>query len=269
MTEGAVGTPTAERLADAGLRLPDGSSIVSYDERPDLDDAIDAHMAGIFQPFMNEDPIANRAFRVAYESFPEFQLILLDAVGGIVAVANAMPLSWDRTDDGLPEGWDDQVLRSVADRDAGHAANTLGAMLIVVNPALRGGGFAGTMVGAFRAAARAASLGAVIACVRPTEKERYPLMSIESYAAWRRHDGLPFDPWMRLHARLGGRVVRPSPRSMTVRGTIADWQGWTGLQFPESGQYVVTGATSTVTIDLERDEGLYHDQNVWMVHDLA
>ena len=260
---------TEARLRVAGLEIPAGHTFVSYAERPDLEDAIDVHMTGIFQPFMNEDPIANQTFPVAYDSFPEFQLILLDASGGVVAVANAMPLWWDGTDDGLPEGWDDQVLRSVADRDTGRAPNTLGAMLIVVNPALRGGGFAGTMVGAFRASARAAGLGAVIACVRPTDKERYPLMSIESYAAWRRDDGLPFDPWMRIHARLGGRVVRASPESMTMRGTIADWEAWTGLRFPESGDYVLTGGTSPVSIDLERDEGVYHDQNVWMVHDLS
>jgi hypothetical protein len=256
------------RLRAARLEVPDGHTFVSYAERPDLDGAIDVHMAGIFRPFMNEDPIANQTFPIAYDSFPDFQLILLDGAGGIVAVANSMPLWWDGTDDGLPEGWDDQVLRSVSDRDAGRAPNTLGAMLIVVEPLLRGGGFAGTMVGAFRAAARSAGFTAVIACVRPTDKERYPLMSIESYAAWRREDGLPFDPWMRLHARLGGRVVRPSPRSMTMRGTIADWESWTGLRFPESGEYVLAGGTSPVAIDLDRDEGVYHDQNVWIVHDL-
>ncbi|HET9345572.1 MAG TPA: hypothetical protein VFO05_07715 [Candidatus Limnocylindrales bacterium] len=260
---------TDARLRAAGLALPAGHTIVSYAERPDLDPAIDEHNAGIFQPFMNEDPVANQTFPIAYNDFPEFQLILLDAAGGIVAIANAMPLWWDGTDDGLPDGWDDQVLRSIADRDAGRAPNTLGAMLIVVKPTHRGGGFAGTMVGAFRAAARSAGFGAVIACVRPTEKERYPLLSIESYAAWRRDDGLPFDSWMRLHARIGGRVVRASPRSMTMRGSIADWESWTGLRFPESGEYLLAGGTSPVSIDLDRDEGVYYDQNVWVVHDLT
>ena len=86
-----------------------------------------------------------------------------------------MPLSWDGTDDGLPAGWDDQVLRSVADAESGRRPNTLGAMQIVVSPARRGGGHAGTMLDAFRAAARAAGFRALIACVRPTDKERYPL----------------------------------------------------------------------------------------------
>src|SRR5258708_31304265 len=39
-------------------------------------------------------------------------------------------------------------------------------------------------------------LGLLIAPVRPSWKDRYPLIPIAEYAAWRRADGLPFDPWM-------------------------------------------------------------------------
>ena len=51
-----------------------------------------------------------------------------------------------------------------------------------------------------------------------------------------------------------------------VRGSVADWESWTGMAFPESGRYVVPQATQPVVIDRERDEGVYFDQNVWMVH---
>jgi hypothetical protein len=56
---------------------------------------------------------------------------------------------------------------------------------------------------------------------------------------------------------------------MRIRGSIADWERWTGLSFADSGPYVVPTATSPVTIDRERDEGVYFDQNVWIVHDLT
>jgi hypothetical protein len=251
-----------------GIDLPEGHTLVCYEERPDLDAAISAQNVGIFEPFMLEDEIANRLWDRAYADWPGFQLILLDRDDRIVALGNSMPLAWDGTDADLPDGWDEQVVRSVADRDAGRAPNTLGAMLIVVTPGLRGGGFAGTMLRGFRAAARAAGFHAVIACVRPTEKERYPLTPIERYLTWTRADGLPFDPWIRLHVRLGGRIVRASPRSMTIRGSLADWTRWTGLSFPDSGPYVVKGGTSPVAVDVDRDEGVYFDQNVWVVHDL-
>ena len=254
---------------DLGHALPAGLRLVRYRERPDLDPAIAAHGLGIWEPFMLEDEVANRHFGTAYERWPEFQLILVDPSDAIAAVGNAMPLWWDGSDPGLPDGWDDQVLRSAADLAAGRGPNTLGAMLIVVRPELRGGGFAGTMLEAFRVAARSAGFGAVIACVRPTEKHRYPLTPIERYATWIRPDGLPFDPWIRLHVRLGGRIVRGAPRSMTVRGSVSAWEGWTGLSFPDSGSYIVPTATAPVVIDRKRDEGLYFDENVWIVHDLG
>jgi hypothetical protein len=38
----------------------------------------------------------------------------------------------------------------------------------------------------------------LIAPVRPSWKERYPLTPIERYITWRREDGQLLDPWMRL-----------------------------------------------------------------------
>jgi hypothetical protein len=125
------------------------------------------------------------------------------------------------------------------------------------------------MLGTMRAIARLRGFGALIACVRPTDKERYPTIPIERYAAWTRPDGLPFDAWIRLHVRLGGRRSRPAPRSMTIRGTVAEWEAWTGMTFPETGEYVVPRAPSLVHVDREADRGTYYDPNVWIVHDPA
>ena len=259
----------ADELAAAGLEIPPGYSAFSYDERPDLDPAIDELMAATWPAFMNEDEVANQHFGRAYDDWPQFQTLLVDDAGRLVALGNAMPLSWDGTDEGLPEGWREQILRSVEALDSGLTVNTLGAMQIAMPDDRRGAGLSGTMVGAMRAGAKAAGHRAVIANVRPTWKERYPLIPIERYATWTRDDGLPFDPWMRLHARLGARVVRASPRALIVRGSIADWESWTGMSFPDTGSYVVPRATRPVDIDRECDEGVYYDENVWMVHDIA
>jgi len=257
---------TEARLRAAGLDIPPGYSLVSYDERPDLDPAIRELMAATWPPFMNEDDVANAHFGRAYDDWPAYQTMLLDADGKLVALANAMPLPWDGSDDDLPEGWREQILRSVAALDDGRAVDTLGAMQIAMRGDARGAGLSGTMVGTMRAGAKAAGYRAVIANVRPTWKARYPLVPIERYALWTRDDGLPFDPWMRLHARLGARIVRSSPRALIVKGSVADWESWTGMAFPESGPYVVPQATQPVVIDRERDEGIYYDENVWMVH---
>ena len=201
--------------------------------------------------------------------FPSYQLALLDPEGAVVAVARSAPLTWDGTPSDLPRGWDRQVERSFDEQERGLAPNTLGAIMIVTDPARRGDRLGGLMVQAMQAGARLRGLRTLIACVRPTLLERYPLASIEEYARWTREDGQPFDPWIRLHVRLGGRLERPEPQSMLVTAPVAEWEAWTGMAFPVSGQYVVLGACAPVQIDRDADVGTYHDPNVWIIHDLG
>ena len=94
--------------------------------------------------------------------------------------------------------------------------------------------------------ARRHRLTRLIAPVRPSLKERYPLVPIERYGAWRRADGLLFDPWMRVHERLGGTVLKPEPRSLRITGTVDEWEEWTAMSFPESGEYWFPRALATL-----------------------
>lgn len=242
--------------------------LVTLAARPDLRESLSVHNAAAWPEFMFQDPVADRLWHHLDEELAAWQLLLLDADNRIVAAGNSAPLAWDGTDAGLPEGWDQQFEQTVAGMQSGVVPNTLGALQIVVAPDRQGERLAGRMVEIFQERARASGFRALIACVRPTEKHRYPLTPIERYAAWTREDGLPFDAWIRLHVRLGGRVARPAPESMTVTGTVAEWERLTGLAFPESGPYVLPFATNPVVVDRAADRVVYHDANVWVVHDL-
>ena len=107
---------------------------------------------------------------------------------------------------------------------------------------IAGVGIAEAILRRLGAVAAGHGLDLLVAPVRPTWKERYPLVPIERYAAWRRGDGLPYDPWLRTHERLGGEMLASAPRSMTISGTRAEWEEWTGMMFPDDGDYVVPGA---------------------------
>ena len=62
---------------------------------------------------------------------------------------------------------------------------------------------------------------------------------MERYGEWRRADGSRFDPWLRVHERVGGEPLRVAPAAMTVVGSVADWEAWTEVTLPGSGRYVV------------------------------
>jgi hypothetical protein len=86
--------------------------------------------------------------------------------------------------------------------------------------------------------ARDAGLPHLIAPVRPSWKDRYPLTPVEEYVTWTRENGEPFDPWIWIHTRRGGQVVKPIPHSLRITGTIAEWEEWTRMRFAGDGQYV-------------------------------
>ncbi len=259
----------ADAVVLPGLAVPDGHRLVSLATRRDLADPMSHFNGQVWATFMLQDSVADREWHHTEDSWPDLQLVLLDDHDRIVATAATSPLVWDGTDDRLPGGWDDQLLQAVADLEAGRIPDTLGALQIVVDPARQGSGLSGIMLQGMRSLARERRMRALIACVRPTWKERYPLVPIERYAGWTRSDGLPFDPWIRLHVRMGGRIVRGVPHAMTIPGTVAEWESWTGMSFPESGDYVVPRAAALVSIDRESGTGVYHDPNVWMIHDLT
>ena len=248
--------------------VPPGHRLVRVADDPALWGPADRMCGASWPEFMIHDPVADRHWGRLRDDWPELQLVLVDGAGEVAAASQAAPLVWDGTDEGLPEGWDAQFERSVADLETGRAPDTLGAIQICVARERRNQGLSKVMVEAMRQTARDAGFKAVVACVRPTDKSRYPLLPIDTYAAWRRPDGLPFDPWLRVHARAGARIVRASPRSMTIAGSVGEWHEWTGLGFPVSGPYIVEGALSPVEIDLATDRGVYYDANVWMIHGL-
>ncbi|MGD9008479.1 MAG: hypothetical protein PVG41_11190 [Desulfobacteraceae bacterium] len=89
---------------------------------------------------------------------------------------------------------------------------------------------------------------------------------VKNYVTRQNAEGLYYDPWLRTHQRLGAKMIACVDSTLTVEGSVDEWQTWAGMVFPESGQYVVPGALVPVAIDVASDIGLYHAPNVWMRH---
>ena len=77
-------------------------------------------------------------------------------------------------------------------------------------------------------------------------------------------DGLPFDPWLRVHARLGAAPLGTCPASMRIEGSREEWETWTGMTFPQDGDYVVPGGL--VPVEFRDGRGVYVEPNFWMRH---
>ena len=218
----------------------------------------------VIPEYNNHGDVLNRYWGRLTEELPDFQFHVLDG-DDIVARARSIPVRWDGSVDDLPAGIDGAIARGF---DEG-GANVLCALVIMIPRALQGEGLSAVALQGMVEIARRHGFEAVIAPVRPSWKERYALTPIERYARWRRDDGLLFDPWMRVHERLGADVLRSEPHSLRVTGTVAEWEDWTGLPFPESGVYVFPHGLATVEIDRTADVGRYWEPNVWMRHEVG
>ena len=210
----------------------------------------------LWPPFMDQDQVVQAFWPRLYEVYADFQLWVLDGKR-TVAYACTLPVRWD----GIPEprGLDWAMTNGVAGDPS-----DLCAIVVGVLPEYRGQGLSATLLRRMGGLASAHGLDCMIAPVRPTWKERYPLTPIDRYILWRREDGLPYDPWLRTHERLGAEILDLAPRSMCVTGSREEWEEWTGLQFPEDGDYVVPAAL--VPVRFEGGQGTYVEPNVWVKH---
>jgi hypothetical protein len=235
--------------------------IATVTERPELVGPGWTATRDTLPEYNNHGDVLNRYWGRLTEERPEFQFHIVDG-DDILARARSIPVRWNGDTEDLPTGIDGAIARGF---DEG-GANLLCALVIMVPRNRQSRGLSAIAVEAMREIASRHGLDALIAPVRPSWKERYPLVPIDDYASWRRPDGLPFDPWMRVHERVGGSILKPEPESLRITGTVAEWEQWTGMPFPESGSYWFPGGLATATIDRAADLGSYWEPNVWMRH---
>jgi GNAT superfamily N-acetyltransferase len=213
-----------------------------------------SHIRRAWPEIVFHDAVSNEHWSRLYAERPEFQFALVDG-GGLLAEGNSIPVS------GMPASWREALRNGFGES----TPDRLCALAILIDPDHQGKGLSGRMLEHMRGLAFERGWD-VVAPVRPSLKHRYPLTPIERYAGWRRSDGLLFDPWLRAHERLGAEVLGIAEDSLVAEGTVSELEEWTGLEFPESGSYVVEGALVPVEINREQDRGIYREPNVWMRH---
>nr|WP_296071033.1 N-acetyltransferase [uncultured Actinoplanes sp.] len=222
--------------------------------------------------FLYHDAVSVALFDPLRHRFAEYTLIGVDPAEPEVPVAvlYTVPFTWDADPAvELPSGGYDAVLLGAAeDQLAGRRGNVVSAVLAMVRPELRGRGLSALMLDAARRNAAELGHACLVAPVRPVRKHLSPHLPMAQYVARRRPDGMPEDPWLRVHARAGGRMVSVAPCSMTVREPLSRWRQWTGLPFDTAGPVVVPGGLVPVHCDPREDIAVYVEPNVWYHHSL-
>jgi hypothetical protein len=241
--------------------------VARYCDRPELWDQIPDLSSEVWPEYNMHGDVLNQYWGDLYDVFPQWQFVLYDGDSAeVLAEGHTIPVGWGGTDADLGPGIDATIAAGFERHSAGLAPTALSAMAAEIPRRNQGKGLATPILRAMAGLARDAGLTHLIAPVRPSFKERYPTIPIDRYVRWTGADGEPFDPWIRVHVRLGARIGPVLPESMRITGTVAEWEAWTGLTFPETGEYVFPAGLAPVLIDRERDAGEYWEPNVWLIH---
>jgi GNAT superfamily N-acetyltransferase len=180
----------------------------------------------------------------------------------MVAYGNSIPFHWSGDSADLPDaGWDWELDTGMS---AAQPANVLGALSITIAKSYQGKGISQMMVETMKEIGKQHGLTALYAPVRPNMKSRYPLTPMERYITWATPTGEPFDPWIRVHARLGAKIVKVCPQSMIITNTTRQWEDWTQMRLPDTGSYIIPGGL--VPLEINDETGTYIEPNVWMEH---
>jgi hypothetical protein len=168
-----------------------------------------------------------------YREFPEYQIVLRDNVtDNHLAHGNMVPLHLGGADEELPGTAVEMVEQALRDKRDGRPPTVLGALQAVVHPKYQGRGMSAETLRAMAGVAGQHGFWSLFAPIRPSRKAQTPLTPFDQYVETLRSDGLPMDPWQRVHVRLGATPAGIAERWLTVRATVGEWSWWTGTPSP-------------------------------------
>lgn len=224
---------------------------------------------GMWAKFMQEDPISNKYWSEFHEIYDEFQLYIAEG-NRFIARIKSLPIRFDGDLLELPlQGWDWVIENSIDIYHKGIEPNMVSAIEITFLPEYRGQGLSTVALNLMKLNAKRHGFDTLLAPVRPNQKHQFPLIPMQEYITWRRSDGLLYDAWLRVHERAGGEIIRVASESMRIPGTKADWETWTGLDFPATGDYIVPQALNPIHMDIEANQAVYIEPNVWILHRIS
>jgi len=216
--------------------------------------------------FMQHDSVVEKYWSLLYTDFLEFQFALYSDEN-FIGVGNSVPLYLEKGLKRLPDnGLDWAITKAVDDSQNKLTPNLLVGVQILIDPGLQSKGLSYQFLAKMKEVAEIQGFNHIALPVRPNLKHLYPLIPMEKYIRWTNQDGEPFDPWIRVHIKSGGKIVSICKKSMMITGEIKEWEEWTGLRFHSSGRYTVDKALCPITIDVDKNLGEYLEPNVWIVH---
>ncbi|HDS01542.1 MAG TPA: GNAT family N-acetyltransferase [candidate division Zixibacteria bacterium] len=238
--------------------------IITLDQKPNLKHEIDKLSELSWPKFLLHGDV--RYWSSLFNVFAQYQIAFVLDDDRVIAAGHTVPLRWDGSPDDLPSSLDALMHRAFRDRQVKSKPDSISALAIMIHPDFRNEKLSARMIKAMIWLGKKYGMGNLLAPLRPTLKSNYPSMPFDEYIDKKAENGETFDPWIRIHLRLGGEIIKIMDKSITVTGTLSEWEEWTDMKFPESGDYTIKGGMQPLVIDEAKNVGIYTEPNLWVRH---
>ncbi len=238
-------------------------SFKTYAEAPYLAKSADEIGYALCPGFLLTNPNDINNWPRLRQEFAAYQVVIVDDnQQQPIGVINTVPLNWQASLEYLPEeGWD----WALANAELG--GNWHCILFIAIIPAYRGQQLAEKAVQIAKQLGQTYGHQGTIVPVRPTRKKCFPTMSMAAYLEKHHEDGRVYDPWLRLHLKLGAKIIKICHRAMTITLSLEEWFKYGAVPHKDDPQeLIVPDGLVPVRIISGKNIGIYEEPNVWLVH---
>lgn len=180
---------------------------------------------------------------------------------------NAIPIFLDQSLNKLSnDGWDWLVKKGIEDYENNIVPNSLGGLQIIVKKKYQGKGYSTLLISKAKELRKKLRFKNFIIPIRPILKHKYPEMKMEEYINLKEGNVI-YDPWIRVHLKNGARFIKVCENSMNVAGDIRFWEKILNKKITKTGLYMAEGALSPISIDVEKNQGEYREENIWICYE--
>ncbi|RLA62539.1 MAG: hypothetical protein DRQ88_13405 [Epsilonproteobacteria bacterium] len=245
------------------MNLPEGHKLVTLHEKPENIDLYQNLIDTEWEQIGTMDDNAYEYWYTLLNKFPRYQFgLFID--GDLAAVGNTCPVYIKRGVKNLPNGgWGEALKQSITNNKT---PNLLCGLSATIKNNYRGRGLSKIVLGQMKEIAKEEGFSQLVVPVRPTLKNRYPLINIKDYIHWKNDDGRLFDPWLRIHMDIGGELLGIAHKSMVATRPISTWEELFKMPIKSSGDYILPGGLTPSKVNLKKNVGVYEEPNIWFVH---
>jgi len=233
------------------------------------EDLLEQYRAAIndaFPPITQHSQVIKKYWDRLEIYFPDHQIFMVEDDQTLLGFINTIPFFWDNALEDLPDdGWDWMMKKGIVDFQNDITVNCLGGLQVIIPKEHQGKGYSKQIIAIAKTFVKNKEYDYLIIPIRPTFKSKFPEIKMEEYCQKKVGDKI-YDPWIRTHLNSGAEIIKVCPNSMQVEGSLTFWEGILGEKITGSGNYIAEGALNPVEIEVEKDYGVYHEENIWIYY---